>query len=232
MPILCTICAREGSKGVIGKALRLLNDKPLVAYTIEQALSANIFDHVVISTDSKKIAEKSKTFGAEYFFIRPKELATDTSNKLDVIRHALLEAEKIYKKKFEIIVDLDITSPLRNVADIQKALKNFLDTNSDNLISACPSKKNPYFNMVEIVNNRVQIIKKTQKQIIHRQKAPKTYEMNAAIYIWKREVILNSNELFTDKTCLYEMSEKQSFDIDTEHDLSIVEFLLKKNCND
>ena len=232
MPILCTICAREGSKGVIGKALRLLNDKPLVAYTIEQALSANIFDHVVISTDSKKIAEKSKTFGAEYFFIRPKELATDTSNKLDVIRHALLEAEKIYKKKFEIIVDLDITSPLRDVADIQKALKNFLDTNSDNLISACPSKKNPYFNMVEIVNNRVQIIKKTQKQIIHRQKAPKTYEMNAAIYIWKREVILNSNELFTDKTCLYEMSEKQSFDIDTEHDLNIVEFLLKKNCND
>ena len=228
MSILCTICAREGSKGLPNKALRLLNDKPLIAYTIEQALTAGIFDNVILSTDSKKIAERGKTFGAEICFIRPKALATDASGKMEVIRHALLETEKIYKKKFKIVVDLDITSPLRDVSDIKKALKYFMETKSDNLISACPSKKNPYFNMIEIINNRVEIIKKPKKRIINRQSAPKTYDMNAAIYIWKREIIISSKDLFTDKTCLFEMSEQKSFDIDTEHDLNVVEFLLKK----
>ena len=228
MSILCTICAREGSKGLSNKALRTLNDKPLIAYTIEQAIKAEIFDNVILSTDSKQIAEKGKSFGADVCFTRPKELATDNSNKIDVIRHALLETEKIYNKKFETIVDLDITSPLRDVSDIQKAIKYFAETKSDNLISACPSKKNPYFNMVEIINGRVCLIKKSSKPIINRQNAPKTYEMNAAIYIWKRDALISSTDLFTNKTCLYEMLEKQSFDIDSEHDLNIVEFLLKK----
>ena len=82
--------------------------------------------------------------------------------------------------------------------------------------------------MVEVVDGKVQVVKKTNKQILHRQNAPKTYEMNAAIYIWKREIILASNDLFTDKTCLYEMSETQSIDVDTRNDLDIVQFLLKK----
>ena len=228
MTVLCTICARERSKGLVGKALCLVNGKPLIAYTIEQALKSKIFDHVVLSTDSQEIAEKSKNFGVESWFIRPQNLSHDNSSKLDAIRHAIIEAEKHYKKNFDIIIDLDITSPLRSVVDIQKALKYFLDTKSNNLISACPSKKNPYFNMVEVVDGKVQIVKKTNKQILCRQNAPKTYEMNAAIYIWKREIILTSNDLFTDKTCLYEMPETQSIDIDTRNDLDIVQFLLKK----
>ena len=145
MSVLCTICARGDSKGLPNKALSLINDKPLIAYTIEQALNAKIFDYIVVSTDSKAIAEKAKAFGAEVWFIRPKELATDTANKLSAIRHALKETEKRYDKKIDIIVDLDITSPLRYVSDIQKALKHFINTKADNLISACPSKKSPYF---------------------------------------------------------------------------------------
>ena len=86
--------------------------------------------------------------------------------------------------------------------------------------------------MIEVINRKVQVIKKTDKQILHRQNAPKTYEMNAAIYIWKREVILNSDDLFTEKTCLYEMKETQSIDIDTQNDLDIVQFLLKKKNDD
>ena len=125
MTVLCTICAREGSKGLVGKALCLVNGKPLIAYTIEQALKSKIFDHVVLSTDSQEIAEKSKIFGVEPWFIRPKNLSHDNSGKLEAIRHAIIEAEKYYKKEFDIIVDLDITSPLRSVVDIQKALKYF-----------------------------------------------------------------------------------------------------------
>ena len=228
MSVLCTICARGGSKGLTNKAIGLLNGKPLIAYTIEQALDAKVFDHVVVSTDSKIIVEKAKIFGAEVPFIRPKELATDKANKLDSIRHALNEVEKLYRKKFDIIVDLDITSPLRSVSDIQKALKYFIEKKSNNLITACPSKKNPYFNMIEIVNGQVKIVKPLKKQPFRRQDAPQTYSMNASIYIWKRETILFSNELFTTKTSLYLMSEEQSIDIDNKNDLDIVEFLLKK----
>jgi len=229
MAVLCTICARGGSKGLPNKAFSLIDGKPLIGYTIEQALRAKVFDHVIISTDSKAIAKKSKTFGADYWFLRPKKLAGDNSNKLDVIRHALREAEKFYKIFFNTVVDLDITSPLRSIFDIQKSLKYFFDKKADNLISVCPSKKNPYFNMVEIVNGRVQVVKKQKKTFTTRQKAPKVYEMNAAIYIWKRETILSSNNLFTGKTCLYKMKKNQSIDIDNQNDLDIVQFLLKKN---
>jgi len=228
MSILCTICARKGSKGVASKALRLLNNKPLISYTVEQALNSKVFDYVVVSTDSQTIAAKAKVFGAERCFIRSKELSTDTAGKIPVIRNVLIEAEKFYKKKFDIIVDLDITSPLRNVSDIKNALKHFINTNADNLITGCPSKKNPYFNMVEVINGKVQVIKKLEKRITRRQDAPETYEMNASIYIWKRKVLLSSEELFTDKTSLYVMKENQSIDIDNENDLNIVEFLLKE----
>ena len=227
MSVLCTICARGGSKRFPNKALRLLNGKSLISYTIKQALDSKVFAHVVVSTDSKLIADQAKTLGAESWFLRPKEFSKDNSNKLDAIRHALLETERLYKKKFDTIVDLDITSPLRKGDDIKNALKHFKDTDADNLITACLSKKNPYFNMVEIVNGQVQIIKKLEKQPFRYQDAPKTYEMNASIYIYKRKTLLSSNELFTAKTSIYEMSENQSMDVDTENDFNIVQFLLK-----
>ena len=85
--------------------------------------------------------------------------------------------------------------------------------------------------MVEIINGEVKIIKKIEKQITRRQDAPKTYEMNASIYIWNRKTLLSNQELITNKTVLYKMSEKQSIDIDTENDLDIVKFLIK-NYND
>ena len=118
--ILCTICMRGGSKGVPGKNLRSLYGKPLMAYTIDQAKQSVLFDHVMVSTDSVEIAETAKRYGAEAWFLRPAELATDTASKLPVVRHALLESEKHYGHEFDILVDLDATSPLRSVQDIKK----------------------------------------------------------------------------------------------------------------
>ena len=97
---LCTICMREGSKGVPKKNLKKLIDKPLLAYTITQALESKIFDKVVISTDSLDIANESKKYGAESWFMRSKELADDKSAKVPVIRDALLRAESFFKKNF------------------------------------------------------------------------------------------------------------------------------------
>ena len=150
---------RGGSKGVPKKNLRVLYGKPLMAYTIEQALGSKMFEHVVVSTDSDEIVETAKSFGAEAWFKRPVELATDESPKLPVIRHAFLEAEKHYGQQFDVLVDLDATSPLRKVEDITRAYRQFVKEDADILITACPARKNPYFNMVEITNGSVNLVK-------------------------------------------------------------------------
>jgi len=218
MKNLCTIGMRGGSRGVPNKNMRELHGRPLMAYTIEQAIESGLFAHVVVSTDSEEIAETARNFGAEAWFLRPAELATDEAPKIPAIRHALLEAEQHYGQKFDVLVDLDATSPLRSVGDITGAYKQFIVEKADILITASQARKNPYFNMVERVNDRIQKVKQLDKPPVRRQDAPKVYDMNASIYIWKREALLGYDTLFTDKTSLYVMPEERSVDIDTELD--------------
>ncbi len=228
--ILCTICARGGSKGVKNKNIKPIHGKPLIAYTIEQAKKSGLFEHIVISTDSDDIAAVAKEYGAEVFFKRSSEMASDTAGKLDVIRDAFQRSEEYYDEKYEYLIDLDATAPLRVVEDIVKSFEQFLNNDNDNLITAMPSRRSPYFNLVE-VNKKgdVYLSKKLDDAIVRRQDAPKSYDMNASIYIWKRDVILNSNTLFLEKTGLYVMPEERSIDIDTKLDYKFVEFLMKEN---
>ena len=157
MKNLCTICMRGGSKGVSHKNLRELHGKPLMAYTIERALETALFDHVVVSTDSEKIAETARTYGAEAWFLRHADLATDEAAKLPAIRHVFQESEKHYGHHFDVLMDMDATSPLRKVEDIIEAYQQFINEDADILITACPARKNPYFNMVERANGRIQL---------------------------------------------------------------------------
>lgn len=226
--ILCTICMRGGSKGVSGKNLRNLHGKPLMAYTIEQALQSDLFEYVVVSTDSDEIAKIAKIYGAEVWFQRPSELATDEAPKLPVIRHAFLEAERHYNRQFDVLMDLDATSPLRKVADIIQAYKQFEAEGADILITASPARKNPYFNMVERVNGQIQKVKELENSPIRRQDAPEVFDMNASIYIWKRHALMENDTLFTDKTSLYVMPEDRSVDIDTELDWKFVEYITSR----
>ena len=226
---LCSICMRAGSKEVRKKSLKYINNRPLMAYTIEQALKCKLFTKIVVSTDSKKISKQAKLLGVDYCIDRPKKLATDISAKLPAIRHALIQAEKFFDKKFNIIVDLDITSPLRNIRDIVNAYRLFIKKKADFLITGTKSKKNPYFNIVEINNNKIKIVKNSKKKIVRRQDAPKTYDLNASIYIWKRKTLIKEKSLNQCKAVIYEMPEHRSIDIDSEFDLRIVKFLLKKN---
>jgi len=225
---LCTIGVRKGSKGVPGKNVKLLNGKPLLYYTIQHAKSSGLFDHIVISTDSEEIQEIGRSHGAQSWFLRPNEFATDEAPKIPAIRHALLESEKYFRKQFDVLVDLDVTSPLREVEDIKRAYKQFIDDDADVLITACESKKNPYFNMVEKVNGHVELVKNLEQPIGRRQEAPKVFDMNASIYIWKRDVLLNSDTLFTKRTSLYIMPEERSIDIDSNLDWEFVEFIFSK----
>ena len=227
--VLCTICARGGSKGVKNKNIKLLNGKPLIAYTIEQAQESGIFEHIVVSTDSDEIIEVAKKYGAEVFFKRDAKLASDTAGKLDVIKDAFRRSEKYYNTQFDYLVDIDATAPLRSIEDIIKSFEQFIKNDNDNLITATPSRRSPYFNLIEVdIKGKVQLSKTLDKGINRRQDAPKTYDMNASIYIWKRKTILNEHSLFLDKTGLYVMPEERSIDIDSNLDFKIVECLLRE----
>ena len=229
---LCTICMRGGSQGLKNKNLKIINGKPLMYYTISQALKSKIFDKVVVSTDSKKILKFAKSYGADGWFLRPKRFSSNTSSKVAAIRHAFVEAEKFYGKKFKFIVDLDVTSPLRNVEDIINAYKFFIKKRGDILITGSKSRHNPYFSIVEIINGKVQKVKDVKKEFFRRQEAPKTYDMNASIYIWNRQTLLKSFTAVLEreakwKIIFYEMPPSRSIDIDSELDFKLVEFLLK-----
>jgi len=229
MRILCTVCARGGSKGVPNKNIRMLNGKPLIAYTIQQALKWGKIDKLIVSTDDKRIAAIAKKYGAEVPFLRPRELATDEVGKLDVIKHAVKHLEN-KGEIFDIIIDLDATAPLRKIEDLEGALSVFLKNNVNNVYSVCVARKNPYFNMVELDEmGRARLSKSSDKgPILSRQAAPKVYEINASIYIYKRDFLLKTDSIHSDNTMVYIMPQERSVDIDTLIDFKFIEYLLKE----
>ena len=242
MKILCTICARGNSKGIANKALKKINNLPLIGITIKQAVASKVFDEIVVSTDSKKIQKIAKQYGAKTWFLRPASLSNDYASKILAIRHALLSSEKYFQTKFDICVDLDITSPLRTVKDIRRSIKIFKQKKTNNLFSVCEAKKNPYFNMVEMKNKKIKLIKKIKKNnskkkeyqtpsrrwssFVRRQSSPRVFEMNAAIYIWSRLRLINSDTLFFKDTSIYVMPQNRSIDIDTINDLNLVKKII------
>jgi CMP-N-acetylneuraminic acid synthetase len=230
MSIICTICARSGSKGVKNKNIRLLDGIPLIAHTIIQAVESKIFDMITVSSDSEEILNLSSKYGADLLVRRPSELATEFISKLPAIRHAVEESELIYGKKFDIIVDMDVTSPLRLIEDIHSVIKLLNEKKVSNIITGSPARRSPYFNLVEEDENRViRLSKKLANPIFRRQDSPKCYDMNASIYAWKRDSLFKGETVFNDDTLIYIMPEERSVDIDNELDFKIVEMLIEKS---
>ncbi len=227
---LCTICARAGSKGVKNKNIKTLCGKPLISYSIEQAIESNLFNHVVVSTDSDEIIDISTKLGADVFFKRSPDLSSDTAGKIAVIRDAFQKSELHFNTQFDTLFDLDATSPLRTNEDLLASLKIFEEEGNDNLITAMPSRRSPYFNLIERDSlGKVTLSKTHSSKINRRQDSPATYDLNASIYIWKREAILKNDSIFGENTGLYVMPEERSIDIDTELDFKFVEFLMRQN---
>ena len=157
-------------------------------------------------------------------------MASDTAGKLDVIKDAFKRSEEYYNRTFDYLIDLDATAPLRSIEDIINSFNQFKKNNNDNLITAMPSRRSPYFNLVEQdKDGKVYLSKKLDSTVVRRQDTPKSYDMNASIYIWKRDIILNKNSLFLETTGLYVMPEERSIDIDSELDFEFVEFLMRKS---
>jgi CMP-N,N'-diacetyllegionaminic acid synthase len=229
--ILCVICCRAGSKGLKNKNILSLAGKPLIALTIGQALKWSRAAHVVVSTDSEKIASVAKKYGAEVPFLRPKILAQDNTPKVPVIRHALVSCEKIFREKYDIIVDLDATSPIRSISDLEKSLELFRRKKPKSLFSVVHASKNPYFNMVEETSSGYfKLSKFLNRKITSRQAAPKVYSLNASIYFYARDFLLDNRNTtpISDKSIAYIMDELSRYDIDSALDFKFLEFLTRE----
>lgn len=227
MIAICTLCARGGSKGVKGKNVRLLHGLPLIAHSIRQAGATGLFHAIAVSSDSEEILAVAKNYGATILVRRPAALATDTAAKLPVIQHCVQEAESVLGYEATICVDIDVTSPLRTPQDIANVVAMLDEPAATSVITAMPARRSPYFNMVEPDANGVPRLSKVlPNAVVRRQDAPACYDMNASIYCWRREALMDSRSLFTDGTRMYVMPEERSIDIDSETDFAVVEMLM------
>lgn len=226
---ICSVNVREGSKGVPGKNLRPLAGIPMFGHSVRQAVASALFDEVVVSSDSEEILRLAPSFGATGVVVRPPELATDTAGKVPAIAHSVLETERRIGARFATCVDLDATSPLRFVDDIRAALTMFEASDAESLITGSEARRNPYFNLVERQpDGTVAVSKKPPKDVLCRQDAPRAFDMNGSIYIWRRDSLMREPVVFYPSTILYEMPPERSIDVDSEFDFRIVAWLMQE----
>jgi N-acylneuraminate cytidylyltransferase/CMP-N,N'-diacetyllegionaminic acid synthase len=224
---IVTICARKGSKGLPSKNKMVIGGLPLFAHSLIQAKESKLFDEIVVSSDDEDILKSSYDFGATQIISRPSGLSGDFAGKPETVRHAVLTTEKTSGIVFDTVVDLDVTSFLRNGEDIFCAVELLENSDAESVLSVTESHRNPYFNVLEVNSEgRVALVKQeSDKDILSRQLAPPTYDMNAAVHVWKRKFLVENPKILYARTLLYKMPGERSHDIDTELDFRIVEVL-------
>jgi CMP-N-acetylneuraminic acid synthetase len=221
--IIAIIPARGGSKRIPKKNIKKLIDKPLIYYTISEAKKSKFISKIIVSTDSKQIEKIAKNLGTETI-IRPKKLAQDNSSSLDVVQHVIKNLESL--NYFDIIILLQPTSPLRTVTDIDSAINLFLKSKCDSVIGMTEVTHPPEF-MYRITNKKIKPLIKTKIKSKRRQDMPKTYQINGAIYICNRDLIMKKHTMFGKNIVPYLMPIERSIDIDTMFDFDLAKTILK-----
>ena len=223
---LVVIPARGGSKGVPGKNIKLLNKKPLIHYTIEAARKVFGDRYIYVSTDSTEIKSITEQTGLTVPFLRPEHLATDTANTRDVLLHALEQFTLKNKKKPDVIILLQPTSPFRSATHISEALALY-NANLDMVVSVKETNANPYYVLFEEDDDKF-LKKSKQSRSLRRQDVPKVWELNGAVYIINPKSIQKKPIGEFEKVVKYEMDDCSSHDIDTKLDWKIAEVILKR----
>jgi len=235
MNILITICARGGSKGIPGKNIKPLNGKHLIAYTIEiaQAFALKYEADIALSTDSAEIKNIAAIYNLHTPYVRPKELATDTASKIDAISDLVQFMQVQTNKVYDFVIDLDVTSPLRNIQDVENAY-HILKKNEEalNIFSVNQARRNPYFNMVEEAESGFFNTVKDGKVFKSRQKAPKVYDMNGSIYVYRKKFFDDKWDVSTTNASIVYIMQHICFDLDEKEDFIIMEALLKEDLLD
>ncbi len=227
--ILAVVPARGGSKGIPRKNIVDIDGSPLISYTIDAALKSNYLTDIVVSTDDAEIAEISRDLGAQVPFIRPEYLASDKAKSSPVIEHAVNFMENIKGFKYDAILMLQPTSPLRTSKHIDESLDLFTLQDCDSVVSIVSVGGNHPFRMKRLIGNQlINYIDQGFWDMRPRQSLPDVYIRNGAIYLIKRDVFMHHHQLIGDKCLGYIMNDYESTNIDTPIDLKIAELLLKE----
>ena len=222
--ILAIVPARGGSKGVPRKNIRLLAGKPLIAWTIDEAKKSKYIDRLILSSEDEEIIKVAREFGCEVPFKRPIELAQDDTPGVDPVIHAINTLEE----KYDFVVLLQPTSPLRTVEDIDGCIQHCILTESPACVSLTEVQQSPYWMYHLDDNMKLKPFVQNVETINRRQDLPKVYVLNGAVYVAKSGFILNRKSFLSNETAGYIMSGKNSVDIDTELDFSYCEWLINK----
>ena len=229
LKILGIIPARGGSKGILKKNIKILAGKPLIQFSIDAAKKSKLLTDFIISTDDNEIIRIASNLNCLAPFKRPKNLSTDQTLSIDVLKHAVCFMENLKKYKYDFVLMLQPTSPLRNHTDIDKSIKLLIQNKSDSVVSVTNVDGFHPLRMKRIINGfLVNYIDQGFEDMRPRQILPKVYIRNGAIYLVKRDVLLFDNSL-TGKTCIaYEMPNERSVNIDGESDFITAEYFLNK----
>ena len=232
MKILITLCARGGSKGIPGKNIKPLAGKPLIDYSIDvaQNFATNFNAKISLSTDDIGIKKAAETKGLITSYARPEILASDVAGKIDTIKDLLICEESLIGEKYDYVLDLDLTSPLRTEEDLEQAFEVFKkDANALSMFSVNPATRNPYFNMVEDNGSGYyDLIKKSKDgSVMSRQKAPPVYDLNASFYWYRREFFDSTlKSPITNRSLVFVMNHI-CFDLDHPIDFEFLDYLIQ-----
>jgi CMP-N-acetylneuraminic acid synthetase len=229
MRILALIPARGGSKGVPGKNIKLLNGKPLIAYTSEIALQSNYLSEVSISTEDEQIIETAKSLGIKVPFLRPLELAQDHTPTIDVVIQALEWYEK-QNSYFDAVCLLQVTSPFRTLEFLDKAIEKFILSDCDSLVSVqrVPQEFNPHWAFEVNADGNLKIATGETEITSRRQELPMAFHRDGCIYITKTEVILKQKSLYGKSIAYIESDADFYVNIDTMEDWEKAEEMIQK----
>ena len=230
MKPICIIPARAGSKGVPNKNIRIIEGKPLIYYTIDSCLKSNIFSHVIVSTEDKKIARIAKKFGAEVPFLRPKKLAGDHTPMHLVLEHSI---KKLFSLgyDFEVFVFRDCTVPFIRNSDITKSIKLLKKTKSSLVMGVYRQHLNPYYNILEKASKGfLKVCKKPKFKPRSRQEAPIVFQGNGLFVYDTKKFLKNiKSKDHQSKAIPFEIPIETGLMIDTEYEFNLAKLMIKDN---
>lgn len=227
MKNIAIIPARSGSKGLKDKNIRLLNGKPMLAYSIEAAIKSRVFDCIYVSTDSEIYADIGSKYGAEIPFLRSEQLSTDTAKSWDVVLDALFRYENL-GKQFDMVALLQPTSPLRDAEEIRNAYEEYKDKKAKAVVSVCEMEHSPLWSNTLPENLSMdQFVKPQDNQA--RQRLQTYYRINGAIYMVDIMFLKQDMNIYRKGCFAYIMDDRKSIDIDTQLDFDMAELLMNRN---
>lgn len=228
MKYIGLVCARGGSKGLPGKNKKLLSGKSLVGHAVSKAKSISRISSVIVSTDCAEIAKLAQLEGGEIPFLRPSELATDTSAEWDVWK-GVVEYLRNQTFSFDALVVVPPTAPLRSEQDLEACLNLFETNKFDIVITVTDAARNPYFNMIkDIGNGFADLVMKPDSTFVRRQDVPDVYDMTTVAYVVSPEYVMSAKTLFEGRVGYVYVPRERAVDIDTQLDFDFAEFLANK----